>query len=204
MSRMVHLRRAIPWAVVLGAAVPGLLALGLALAFRGNDWALEPARVGLLLLALPAAFVLDDPATPVVSAAPRSPWWDLLGRLVVLAGLALSIAMLAWGWNLVVPTPQAWLLALVPTCAGASAVAAAAVMRRGGRTSPGDVVASLVGFSLVGLLLLNPNVREWQLLPWPGSAGPGDVLAWAVLGVASLVLAGWSSGSRSPRAGADV
>jgi hypothetical protein len=204
MGRMVHLRRAIPWPVLLGAAVPGLATLGVALVFRGSAWALEPARVGLLLLALPASFLLDDPATPVVSAAPRSPWWDLVGRLVVLSGIALSIGVLAWGWNHLVATPQAWLLALVPICAAASAVAAAAVMRLGGRAAPGDLVASLVGFGLVGLMLLNPSVREWQLLPRPGSAGPGDVLAWVVAGGASLLVVARSTGSGGRWAGVDA
>ncbi len=198
-----HTARAINWIVVAGAAVPGLILFIIGMSFHGQDWAVGAVRGGLLLLAVPAAFLLDDPSVSVVAASPRSPWWDLAGRLLGLLAVVAAICGLAWWWNAAEPTPQAWLLALLPSCLALLAVAGAALLRRFGRSTPGDVIASALGFTILGLALFNPAYRTWEALPLPGAAGPGDVTAWIVLaGLAGIVLL-IAPSSRGPRQAVD-
>lgn len=193
-SRVTHARSAVPWVVVVAAAVPGLVLCAVGVAFHTSAWAASPMRFGVILLAVPAAFLLDDPSAGMSTATPRSPWWDLGARLLGLLALCGVIAVTAWGWDWLVPTPQAWLLALVPICAAAAGVAGAALLRRSGRVAPGDVVASAMGVLLLGLLLFRPRWWTWDLLPWPGSASGAEVAAWVVLGCASPVVLLLASG----------
>jgi len=198
-----HTARAINWIVVAGAAGPGLVLFGIGMGFHGQDWATSAVRGGLLLLAVPAAFMLDDPSVSVVAASPRSPWWDLAGRLLGLLAVVAAICGLTWWWNSVTPTPQAWLLALLPACLALLAVSGALLLRRFGRATPGDVIASVLGFAILGLALFNPTYRTWEALPFPGSAGPADVTAWIVLaGLAGAVLL-IAPSSRGPRQAVD-
>jgi hypothetical protein len=203
-SRVAHARAAIPWAVVLASALPGIVLVGVGIAFRDSDSALAPVRMGLMLLAVPSAFLLDDPSAGVSSATPRSPWWDLSSRMLALVAGCALIGALAWSWDLLVPTPQAWLLALVPVCAAIAGVAGAALMRRVGRYAPGDVVASVAGFLLLGLLIFTPQRGSWELLPWPGSAGVGDSMAWVVLGAVGALVLLWAPSGRGPRPAVDA
>jgi hypothetical protein len=198
-----HTARAINWIVATLSAVPGLILFGVGMAFHEQDWAASPVRGGLLLLAIPAAFLLDEPAAGVVSATPRNPWWDLSGRLLGLLVIVGFIGTFAWSWNWVEPTPQAWLLALLPACLALLAVAGAALLRRLGRATPGDLAASFMGFAILGMALFNPAFRTWEVLPFPGQAGPGDVTAWVVFaGLAGVVLLLAPSG-RGPRPAID-
>lgn len=192
MNRLAHARRAVAWPVLLVASVPGAALVVVGIAFHAQGWALEAFRAGALLLAVPAAFLLDDASSAVSSAAPRSPWWDLAGRFLVLLAWAAMVALGAWGWDALVPTPQAWLLALVPCTAALVAAAAAAMMRRAGRSTPGDVLAGVVCLVLLALLRLSPSYRGWEALPVPGLAGPGDVAAWLVAASAAVVAIVWA------------
>jgi hypothetical protein len=187
-TRVAHARAAVPWVVVLAAAGPGLVLCAVGVMFHGSTWAASPMRIGMVLLAVPAAFLLDDPSAGVSTATPRSPWWDLGARLLGLAALCGAIVALAWGWDQLVPTPQAWLLALIPICAAGAGVAGAALLRRSGRVAPGDVVASVMGVVLLALLLFQPRWATWELLPGPGSASGAEVAGWVALGCASPLI----------------
>lgn len=198
MNRLRHARSAVPWAAVLAAAIPGSLLLAIGVGFHDRGWAAGAVTGGLLLLAVPAAFLLDDPAAGLVGAVPRSPWWDLSGRLFALGGIGTLIAVAGWAWHRLEPGPQPWLAPLISCCAALLAVGAAAAFRRAGRNTPGDLVSAGLGFLLIGLALFRPGYRTWELLPGAGQAGPGDVGAWlAAAAVALLVLVTAASGGRA-------
>lgn len=204
MSRMVHLRAAVPWLVVLAAAIPGLVLVVIGVTHAERTWAPGPVRWGLLLLAVPVAFLLDDPAAGVSSAAPRSPWWDLRWRLLALAGWCLAVGAVGWWWSGRVSTPQAWVLVVLPACAALAGVGSAAVLRRVGRDAPGDVVAGVAAFVLLGLLVLAPRRGTWELLPSPGSASATEVGAWVGVALVSMAVLGWSATGRGRRPAVDA
>jgi hypothetical protein len=204
MNLLRHARRAVPWVIVLGAAVPGSVMLVVAFAFHEQGWTAVPARGGLLLLAVPAAFLLDDPPASVTLASPRSPWWDLTARLIGLVAICTSILTLTWWWNGLMATSQAWLLGFIPCTAAVLAVSAAAALRLRGRNAPGDLVAAGIAFGLLGLALFRPAYRSWELLPFPGEAGPGDISAWVVVLTLATVQLLLSAGHRGPRTAVDA
>jgi hypothetical protein len=149
--------KAVPWPVVAVGSAPALVVLVLAFAFHADAWAARAVQIGLLMLAVPASFLLDDPTAATVEATPRSPWWTLATRLLVLGALLALLAGTALAWGSVVPTPEVAALALAPVGVAVVAVAAAALLRRAGRTTPGDVVAGAVGFTVLGLWLFAPE-----------------------------------------------
>jgi hypothetical protein len=198
-SRVGHARAALPWGALGVAAAPGSLLVTLALAFHDRGWAAAAVAGGMLLLAVPAAFLLDDPAAAVVGASPRSPWWDLASRLLFLVGLCGAIGLTGWAWQRLEPTPQPWLAPLVADCAAVTAVAAAAVLRRAGRSTPGDAVSAGVAFLVIGLALFRPDWRGFELLPGAGQASPAEVGAWLVVAVIAVAVVLSSAVGRGPR-----
>lgn len=204
MNRLLHTRYAIPWVAVAAASVPGAVLVLAGLGFHDQRWALRAMAGGLLLLALPAAFVLDDPSTPVAGATPRSPWWDLADRLVTVGALCGVMGAVAWMWHALEPIPQAWLLALIPACLAVLAVAGSAVMRRAGRTTPGDVLAGGLAFVILGLSMFRPTAWTWELLPSPGTAGSAEVGIWVGAAAAAIVVIGWAPSGRGTRTAVDA
>ena len=110
MSQLWYLRRAVPWAVLLGCAVTALL-VGLALA-RWPEAALLLLPVLVACFATAATFSFDERALAVVEVTPRGGWWRRSLRLGVgltpvaawLLALALDPGDLALGlgdWGLV-------------------------------------------------------------------------------------------------------
>jgi cytochrome bd-type quinol oxidase subunit 2 len=204
MNRLRHMHHAIPWMAVLATAIPGAVLVLVSVGLREQEWATDSMSSGLLLLALPAAFVLDDPSAPVASATPRSPWWDLTGRLLALVGLCVVISALAWAWSRLVTIPQPWLLALLPICTALVAVAASATLRRAGRATPGDLVVGALVLGLIGLSLFRPTVHTWELMPNLGSADTAEVAIWSGAAALALALIVWTSSGRGSRTAVDV
>jgi hypothetical protein len=204
MNNLRHARHAIDWLAVGVSAVPGGALVAVSLVFHGDTWALGTLTPGLLLLAVPAAFVLDDPATPVAGATPRSPWWDLAGRSIAVAALSAAVVLVAWTWHLWEPLPQPWLLPLISVCLALVVVAGSAVMRRAGRPSPGDALAGALVFAVLGLALFRPSLRTWELLPAPGSAGPIEVGAWIAAAMCAIVVVVMATSGRGSRVAVDA
>lgn len=204
MNRLLHARTALPWLAVLAASVPGAALVLISIGFHDRSWAMTSVSGGLLLLALPAAFVLDDPAAPVVGATPRFPWWDVTARLLTLVGLCCGIGAVAWCWNRFEPVPQPWLLALMPMCTAIVAVAAAAMLRRSGRSTPGEAVAGAVALVLVALSMFRPTLHTWELLPSPGGASAAEVAGWAGVAVFAVLCIAWAPSGRGTRTAVDV
>lgn len=122
--RLWYLRRAVPWASLLGCLVA---ATGTTLLV--NQWP-EVSMVGLPLIATlcaaAAGFTYDEPATAIASVTPRAGWWRgsarLLAALVPLATVLILLAVMPgelrldrnWWWLigaafvLLAVAPAAW------------------------------------------------------------------------------------------------
>ena len=184
--RLWYLRRAVPWAALLGGLVAAAGLVGLTRAWEGFTGLGLP--LAALLAASCAAFVFDEPAVAVTAVTPRGSRWGRSARLAlaglpVLAGSALLAAApgdtdLA-GWTVVV-------LGLGGTVA---LLALAGSVRQLAR--PGSAVASaavLLGMTPIVLGLFLDFRSPYPLPPltdgltafW-GSASTISVLACAVL-----------------------
>jgi hypothetical protein len=204
MNQLLHARHAIPWVAAAAAAAPGLAITLTGFAFHRQSWAASLVVTGMLLLALPAAYILDDPSQSVAGATPRNPWWDLSGRLLALWALCGLMIAGTWVWHRLAPTPQPWLVALIPICLAVLAVAGSAALRRAGRSSPGDAVAGGLAFLIMGLSLFRPTVRTWELMPSAGSADVAEAALWLSVATLALLVIGWSPCSRGPRTAVDA
>ena len=98
---------------------------------------------------------------------------------------------------------QGWLLALLPAIAAFAAVAGAAVLRRRGRCSPGDLMAAAAGVLLLGLLLFGPRWGDVELLPAPGAATAGELVVWGVVLAAAGAALAWAPSGRPSRPASD-
>jgi hypothetical protein len=163
-----------------------------AFGFSTEGWSGAALQAGLLLLALPAAFILDDPSTATVEATPRSPWWNLASRLLAVIGLVTVLLMCVVAWRARVGAEQPWLLFALPIMLAVGLVALSAVVQREGRSAPGDLVASGGGLAIVGLLLFAPTWRGIEMLPSAGEADLQDLAPWSLLAVTSLAALLWA------------
>lgn len=186
--RLWYLRRAVPWAALLGCC--GVAALGVASLHRwpGNAWAVLP----LVLAACAAAcgFVFDDLATAVTSVTPRGATWRrttrLAGGLLPVAVWALLVAVSPGRLSLDV---SAWLLA---GAAGAVAAAGgAAVCSRRQLARPGAGVAGVVVMLALVPLVAGPFLA-WESV-YPFGDHPGWVVGlWAGVAALGALLVGWA------------
>jgi len=199
-----HARAGIPWLAMLAVAAPGLLVVVLACALHQQPWAARLAQGGLLLIAVGASFLLDERSAAMVEATPRSPWWGMFARSLGLAAVLAVICGVAAAWGRAFPTPQGWLLALLPSIAAVGAVAAAALFRRLGRCAPGDLVAAAAGMLLLGLLIFGPRLGDADLLPTPGTAASGELIGWGVLLAVAVAVLAWAPTGRQPRPAVDI
>jgi hypothetical protein len=174
------------------AVVGGTSALGVAILAACVVLADSPPlvylRLALVALAVSAAFVLDDAATAAVDAVPRTRRRRTADRL-----LAVAVPLTVWGVGIAVfqlRTPATPAAGLLVEGAGALtvAVAAAAVLRWAGRAEPGEIAATVVGGTMLALIVF--DLPSWWPVPlFPGDAGwPASTALWSGLGVASAVV----------------
>ncbi len=167
--RLWYLRRAIPWATVLGCLVA---ATGIALMV--NQWP-DVALVGLPLVvatcAAAASFAYDEPAAAIASVTPRAGWWRASARLLAalppLAAVLLLLAAMPAELRL---DRSGWWLIGAALVLLAMAPAAWAARHQVGR--PGGAVAG--GAVLLGIA---PVVLS-MLLGWESIYPFGEFATW--------------------------
>lgn len=183
-----YVRRLRPeWPVLASAAAALAIVATLSLALRGAEIPLFLAHLVVLILATSSAYLLDDSAVQVTAVVPTS----LLRRRLVLLRRGLPVTALSWGavmsllgWR----SPSVPLAALTWEVAGVSClgVAAAAIASRLGDPEPGNLVASVLGLSFVGMLIVE---RTFHLVLL-GTDGSGTVRAgwWAAVITVSVIM----------------
>jgi hypothetical protein len=182
--------RAVPWLPVGGG-----IALGVA-TLSADIW-LVPDGPGSVLLwfalaafVSAAAFVLDEPAAAAVDAAPLALPTRTARRLLVglvpvgfwLVGTAVAVrSEPALSWPALAVTGGGFLVVTVT---------AAAVLRRLGHDSPGEVVGAAAGAAVVLALVVAPPKIGTVLEAYDVSTRATAL--WVVLAAASGVLLSWA------------
>jgi hypothetical protein len=184
--------RGTDWLVVLGGTAVGVAILTICVLVGDDAPPLPYVRLALVPLATSAAFVLDEPAAAAVDAVPR-------GRLQRAAarGVVLLVPLTVWVSAVLAldlrnaGTPA---VGLVVEGLGVlvAATAGAAVLRRLGRTEPGEVVATAVAAAVLAALVFAPRVRGVPVFP-VGDRWVASSIAWLALALGALVLAGVAS-----------
>lgn len=187
MSSVWYLRRAVPWAALLGNLAAASLLVTLV------RWEDGLAGIGLPLVAVltvaAAAFVLDEPALPVTAVTPRHGWAER-------SRLAVAVLPLLTGLGLLLAAPgnaqgAEWTL-LVAGLGGAVLLLAAVASRRG-VPRPGAGLASavvLLGLSplVVGVFVELPALYPFEAFTERVTAFWVALLAASGAGLAHLVL----------------
>jgi hypothetical protein len=182
--------RAVPWLPVGGG-----IALGVA-TLSADIW-LVPDGPGSVLLwfalagfVSAAAFVLDEPAAAAVDAAPVARPTRTGRRLLV--GLVPAVSWLGGTAVAVRTEPALSWLALTVTGGGflVMTVTAAAVLRRLGYDSPGEVVGAAAGAAVVLALVVSPPKIGTVLEAHDVSTRAAAL--WVILAAASGVVMSWA------------
>ncbi|WP_449349062.1 ABC transporter [Streptomyces shaanxiensis] len=184
--------RTVPWRVVGGGAVVGLLVVGVPRLLVGemDGWlGLNLLRAAALVFSLGLAFLLDDPARQLTTPVPTRRWTRTGLRIALVAPVA------AVWWTaalLLVPAPARPPLGPVTLEAGTTAAlalaAAAAAVRFTDEPEPGPSVAA----GLLTLALLAPALipSRWDLfVPPEDPSWTAAHVRWAVV-LTAAVLAG--------------
>ena len=179
--------RGVNWVAVLGATALGAVILTGCVAFAGATPPLTYARLALVALAAAAAFVLDEPAAAAVDAAPTT-----LRRRTATRVTAVTVPFGVWVVGLLaldrrdVHIPLGHLV-VEGLGVLAVAVAMAAVVRRAGRVEPGDVAATAVGATILGIVVFDPPPHSVPLFPVMHNWSSSSIL-WAALVLVAAVL----------------
>jgi hypothetical protein len=181
------LAAAVRWQPLAGTAALS----GLVLAWQADD--LDDAGTSLMvlravaaLLAVGAAFLLDDAAVDTLAASPTSLAWRRGHRLLVLAVLggvpwALAVGAVAWRGG---EPPVAGLTLELAAMLALAVAASSLIARRACAPEPGVLAVPVI----VGLVLASARLPErWALFVPPGpSWGPAH-LRWSVLLLAAVL-----------------
>ena len=179
--------RGVNWLAVLGGTAVGAAILACCVAFTGNTPPLTYARLGLVALSAGAAFVLDEPAAAAVDAAPTT-----LRRRTAVRLTAVTVPLSVWAVGVLVldlrngHTPAGHLL-VEGVGVLAVTVAVAAALRAYGVNDPGEIVATVVGGTILGCVLFNPPPRSVPLFPVSQGWAASTTL-WCALAVAATIL----------------
>ncbi len=184
------LRTAVRWQPLLGATV----LVGLLLAVKADDLhqdgtSLMALRGVAALLALGAAFLLDDAAAVTLAASPTSLLWRRWHRL-------LAAALVAVPWALAVlvvrsrgaELPVAGLTLELVTLLALALAAAGGITRWTEVSEPGVLAAPL----LVGIILANfRSPSGGHCSPGPARSGTRAHQRWGLLLAAALLVLAW-------------
>lgn len=195
LSPIQHAKRGIPWLAIGVVAMPAAALIVCAFLFQDHPAAWSLLRAGLLIWATAAAFLLDDPPAPVVTATPRSPsWWHAARLLAALPLLAVPV-LAASLWAINRPDIHVPGLAIITVAVALTVLAGSAVARRLGRNAPGELVAGSAILIVLFLLIRPVSIHGVPLLPWPGHPGwAATTRLWLILAavaVLTIAIAGW-------------
>ena len=174
--------RSAPWTGLLSVSLAAALLLSVGARLTG----LVPIIVflGLSTCGGAAAYALDEEAAPVADASPTSRGRRVAWRSVLLVPpLVVGIAGL---FNLDRQDPSTHWWRLLPMVAGVLAVGVmvAAVLRRRGSATPGDVAAPVTAFGVTLICAVDPLRRWVSLAPIGSNAHLGrSVTLWTVITV---------------------
>jgi hypothetical protein len=178
-----YLRKAVPWAALLGCCV-GAVAAGLLLErWPGSAFLLLPAL--LACCAAAAGFAFDEVTLPVVEVTPRGSTWRRVARL----GVAL-VPLVLWGAVLWLQPGDlrldrgAWWA--VGSAAIVLAAGAAALASRLSVAAPGGVLAPVVAIALIGPLVVTSLLGWSSVYPFGNLTAAGQGLWWSVGGAGVL------------------
>jgi hypothetical protein len=179
--------RGVDWAAVLGGSSLGAAILASCVAFADDGPPLPQIRLALVALAAAAAFVIDEPAAGAVDAVPNT-----RRRRTTARTTAVALPFAVWVLGVLVLEQRSALTpagALLVEGAGALAVAvaAAAILRLVGRAEPGEIVASVLGAAMLGVIIFNPQPHSVPIFPIDDGWAASTTL-WTCLAVAATIL----------------
>lgn len=192
--------RGVPWSALLGGTAVAAALLGAEVAWTGVPSGPVLFALGLALLGVASAFVLDEPAADAVEAVPAT-----LRQRTLCRGLALAVPLgvglaATWGRELRVSGTPGLGLALEVTGCVALGVTVAAMLRRRGLPTPGDLAAVCVGPVLLVCALGEPVGRWVLVFPLAEySLWSRTVALWLLVIVGCVLLVALST--RDPLAG---
>ena len=172
---------------MLGGSAFGAGILAGCVASAADGPSLLYVRLALVALAAAAAFVLDEPSAAAVDAVPAT----RRARTAVRA-TAVALPLAVWTAGILALERRNGATAvgaLLVEGAGVMAVAVAlsASLRLTGRAEPGEIVASVLGASMLAVLIVNPWPGSVPLFP-VGDGWAASTALWCSLAVAALML----------------
>jgi hypothetical protein len=185
--------RGVGWREVLGGSALGATVLAVCVAVPTGGPPLTYVRLALIALAGATAFVLDEPGAAAVAAAPVT-----RARRTAVRLLAVLLPLGIWASGvlaLAVRHPATPVGALVTEGVGvlALALAGAAGLRLAGSDEPGEMVASVLGATLLAVLLFG-SPSGWPP-PFPVDGGwATSTLLWIGLAAGAIVVVVVASG----------
>jgi hypothetical protein len=179
--------KGVDWAAVLGGSAFGAGILAGCVAFAADGPPLEYVRLALVALVAAAAFVLDEPAAAAVDAVPAT-----RRRRTAARAMAVALPLGVWAAGVLALEARSAVTpvgALLVEGAGvlAVAVALAAVLRLAGCIEPGEIVALVLGATMLAVLIFNPLPRSVPLFP-VGDGWAASTALWGFLAVAAATL----------------